>query len=290
MLDEAFALGVMHFDVARLYGFGQAESILGDFLQDKRDRVTVTTKFGMEAPQIIAKHRRLVTAARKLSHRFGAIRRLARRIVNSASPRKRFDATAAASSLEQSLRELRTDYVDVFELHEGSPNDAMQPELLSFLERRLSNGQIRSYGIGSSYSKFDQHTALLPNSCAVLQFDSNVLDRHVEQIAAITSRAFVTFNAFRPARALISGANSNPGFARRCADQIGIDISDHALVCGLLLREAACSNCDGITLFATTKLEHLRSNLKHFENFNLAPLQIAEFASCARALLLRAGA
>src|ERR1044071_4193761 len=37
LLACAFEHGVRHFDVARKYGNGEAEKILGDFLRDKRD-------------------------------------------------------------------------------------------------------------------------------------------------------------------------------------------------------------------------------------------------------------
>ena len=50
MLERAFALGITHFDVARAYGFGRAEGILGKFLRGRRDQVTVATKLGLHPP------------------------------------------------------------------------------------------------------------------------------------------------------------------------------------------------------------------------------------------------
>src|SRR3954449_5791318 len=47
LLESAFDEGITHFDIARLYGLGHAEAILGEFIQNKRDRVTVTTKLGI---------------------------------------------------------------------------------------------------------------------------------------------------------------------------------------------------------------------------------------------------
>jgi aryl-alcohol dehydrogenase-like predicted oxidoreductase len=51
MLERAFALGITHFDVARAYGFGRAEGILGKFLRGRRDQVTVATKLGLQPPR-----------------------------------------------------------------------------------------------------------------------------------------------------------------------------------------------------------------------------------------------
>jgi D-threo-aldose 1-dehydrogenase len=43
--------GITHFDVAPLYGYGEAEALLGEALADKRDRVVVASKFGLNPPR-----------------------------------------------------------------------------------------------------------------------------------------------------------------------------------------------------------------------------------------------
>jgi len=52
LLEAAFDAGIRHFDVARSYSSGDAESVVGDFLQSRRDQVTVTTKFGLQPPKL----------------------------------------------------------------------------------------------------------------------------------------------------------------------------------------------------------------------------------------------
>src|ERR1043166_773860 len=51
LLDTAFDGGVRHFDVARYYGYGEAEGALGDFAAAHRAQITITTKFGIEPPR-----------------------------------------------------------------------------------------------------------------------------------------------------------------------------------------------------------------------------------------------
>jgi len=48
LLSAAWDAGVRHFDVAPLYGHGEAERILGSFLAGRRDEATIVTKFGIE--------------------------------------------------------------------------------------------------------------------------------------------------------------------------------------------------------------------------------------------------
>src|SRR4051812_19410497 len=55
VLEAAFdSAGIRHFDVARYYGHGQAEGVLGKFLAgaNRREECTITTKFGLEPPSL----------------------------------------------------------------------------------------------------------------------------------------------------------------------------------------------------------------------------------------------
>src|ERR1700742_4518007 len=51
LLESAYEAGIRHFDVAPMYGYGEAESCLGEFLQHHRDQVTITTKYGIAPPK-----------------------------------------------------------------------------------------------------------------------------------------------------------------------------------------------------------------------------------------------
>jgi aryl-alcohol dehydrogenase-like predicted oxidoreductase len=46
LLNFTYDNGITHFDTASLYGKGYSEIIYGKFIQEKRDNVTITTKFG----------------------------------------------------------------------------------------------------------------------------------------------------------------------------------------------------------------------------------------------------
>ncbi|WP_433964054.1 aldo/keto reductase [Tunturiibacter gelidiferens] len=47
ILESAYDAGIRHFDVAPMYGYGEAEGCLGEFLQRHRHQITVTTKYGI---------------------------------------------------------------------------------------------------------------------------------------------------------------------------------------------------------------------------------------------------
>jgi aryl-alcohol dehydrogenase-like predicted oxidoreductase len=76
VLAAAFASGVTHFDTAPLYGFGESERALGLFLRGRRDKVTLTTKFGLQAAPLAA--RLAVFQRHSPSHRASVLRKFAR--------------------------------------------------------------------------------------------------------------------------------------------------------------------------------------------------------------------
>ena len=69
LLETALDHGIHHFDTAPLYGQGEAEALLGHFVRSRRDRLTLTTKFGLLPPQRPALLRPLLPVARVLNRR-----------------------------------------------------------------------------------------------------------------------------------------------------------------------------------------------------------------------------
>jgi predicted oxidoreductase len=144
----AFDHGITHFDVARSYGFGRAESVLGAFASDKRAKVTITTKFGIVPPALTWKHRLAMPVMRQLSRLAPSLQKHARAKSASLLAQQRFDLAYAQQCLARSLTELRTDYLDIYLLHEPPPlaEDELSA-LYAFLDDQVSTGVIRAWGL-----------------------------------------------------------------------------------------------------------------------------------------------
>ena len=63
LLETAYDAGIRHFDVAPMYGYGEAESCLGEFLQRHPGQITITTKYGIPPP----KKSSLITLGRRIA-------------------------------------------------------------------------------------------------------------------------------------------------------------------------------------------------------------------------------
>src|SRR5271155_3627061 len=141
----AYDAGIRHFDVARRYGYGEAESCLGDFLQHRRGEITVTTKYGTLPP----KKSSLITLGRRVAgplvQRLPNLKQRLAQKANAATrnpERPTFTAAQARASLEDSLAALRTDHIDLWLLHEASASDLQDDNLLRLLENLVHHGTI----------------------------------------------------------------------------------------------------------------------------------------------------
>ncbi len=117
-IHVAMDLGINFFDTAANYGAGHSESILGEAISGRRDKVFLATKFG-----------HVVDEVKKIVHRDD----------DQIQSNMRKDC-------ENSLRRLGTDYIDIYQLHEASYEPEKAPLVMAILEELVEEGKIRYYG------------------------------------------------------------------------------------------------------------------------------------------------
>jgi aryl-alcohol dehydrogenase-like predicted oxidoreductase len=122
VLNEAIELGVTFIDTADVYGRGSetgtggSEEQLGRLLAGRRQRVVLATKVGFAMSELPAER--------------GASRRW------------------ILSEVESSLRRLRTDYIDLYQLH-GPDADTPIEETLRAFDDLVASGKVRYVGISN---------------------------------------------------------------------------------------------------------------------------------------------
>src|SRR5437879_11386621 len=111
VIDAAIESGITFFDTADRFGKGQSEDFLGRALGVRRDQIILATKFGMEMEK-------------------GQ---------QGASPHYIQEA------IEASLRRLRTDRIDHYQLHQPDPKTPIA-DTLNALEQLVRAGNVREIG------------------------------------------------------------------------------------------------------------------------------------------------
>jgi D-threo-aldose 1-dehydrogenase len=241
LLETAFACGIRHFDTARMYGHGESEGVLGALAPHRRDDLVLVTKAGIEPAS------RLVRGL----NRFAAAFHLAQ----PAPPAGRFEPARIQRSLETSLRELKTDYIDVLLLHEIRAHE-VHDELKHLLQRLRSEGKVSVFGIATSVEDSETLIAAHPELCDIVQVPVQWVDRP----RTLPANARLILHSVLGARlaAFLDHLKANEHVARRFREETGLTPDDRNNVGQLMLQAAMFRNPDGVTLFSTSRLERIR--------------------------------
>lgn len=149
IIDFAIDKGINHIDTADLYDFGLNEEIIGEIIHDKRENIILTTKVGNHFNK-------------ETKDWFW-------------DPSKDY----ILREVKESLRRLKTDYIDFYMLHGGTLEDPISETIEAF-EQLKQEGTIRAYGISSIrpnvIREFLKHSSI---DAVMMQY--NLLDRRPEE-------------------------------------------------------------------------------------------------------------
>ena len=118
-IRRARELGVTFFDTADSYGFGRSESLLGIVLSRYRKEVVIATKVGVVR-------------------------------TGSGALKKNFSRQHIFHAVDGSLKRLRTDYIDLYQMHNPTIDDLRHEEIQDAMERLQDAGKIRFWGVSVS--------------------------------------------------------------------------------------------------------------------------------------------
>lgn len=174
LLQETYDRGVTFIDTANIYGLGLSETILGRFLEGRRDDITLATKCGIEPKGEAGK-----------------------RSVNGRPEH-------IQEQIDLSLQRLGTDYVDLYYLHRPDPDVPIE-ESVGALGELISAGKVRSIGL-SEVTAQEIRRAHQTHPITAIQSEWSIFARDVEEYVIPTCAELgIGFVAFSPvARGLLT--------------------------------------------------------------------------------------
>jgi aryl-alcohol dehydrogenase-like predicted oxidoreductase len=167
--------GMNVIDTAPVYGFGRSEEIVGKAIAEGRlrDRVVIATKVGLEWKD------------------GNVFRNASRDRINR--------------EVEDSLRRLRTDYIDVYQVHWPDPLVPIE-ETATAMQMLFKQGKIRAIGVSNfSVEQMQQFRSIAP--LHVLQSPYNLFEREIETdlLPYCRKNNIATFGYGALCRGLLSG-------------------------------------------------------------------------------------
>lgn len=174
-LETAIDMGITLFDTSNMYGTGHSESLLGQAIKGRRDRLVLSTKFGW--------------------------------VFDPATRTKLgWDVSPVyiRKSLEDSLKRLGTDYIDIYFLHTPFPDPALGEKVTETLEELVQEGKIRTYGWSTDDP--EKAAAFAPKEhCHVVQHGQNIFEWNRGMMELCEKYDLASFNRSPLAMGLLTG-------------------------------------------------------------------------------------
>ncbi|MGZ6780093.1 MAG: aldo/keto reductase [Mycobacterium sp.] len=147
-LHACLDLGVTFIDTANVYGGGDNERLISTLLADRRDEVTLATKFGIASNP----------AGKLVAHG---------------------DAAYVRQSIDDSLSRLNTDVVDLYYMHRRDPSVPIE-ETVGAMAELASAGKVRHLGL-SEVTADELRSAVAVHPIAAVQSEWSIWSRDVER-------------------------------------------------------------------------------------------------------------
>src|SRR6188472_1639851 len=151
-LNHCLDVGVTFIDTANVYGGGNNERLISKLLADRRDEVTLATKFG------IASNPADRAAGNLVAHG---------------------DAAYVHKSVDESLQRLKTDVVDLYYMHRRDPSVPIEETVVA-MAQLVAAGKVRHLGL-SEITADELRSAVAVHPIAAVQSEWSIWSRDVER-------------------------------------------------------------------------------------------------------------
>jgi len=181
-LNRTLDLGVTFIDTANIYGNGHNEKLIAKLLADRRDEVTLATKFGIQG-----------NPADRAAGQIGV----------------RGDAAYVRQSIDESLQRLRTDVVDLYYMHRRDLSVPIE-ETVGAMAELVAAGKVRHLGL-SEVTADELRAAVAVHPIAAVQSEWSIWSRDVERnVVPAAAELGVGFVPYSPlGRGFLTGTISS---------------------------------------------------------------------------------
>ena len=275
LVETALDFGITYFDTARMYGSGRAEGIIGEVAARNRDRLILVSKAG-----ILPQSRSLIVRAAgqgvQFLHRGVPRSKDYVSVPRTYLPRFGFFKLAdIRKSVETSLKELRTDYIDILLLHECNVSNFDDQELRHYLNELKVQGKIRAFGIATGMEETDAILARYAGVPDVVQIPSAIWNMYIKKLQTTHRGLTVTHSSLSGRlNVLLDRLASDEAMAAEWRAMTEIDPRNTQSFAQLLLAHAVTSNPNGIVIFFSSDPTNIVANVNSLKSRSIDQAQI----------------
>ncbi len=286
VLRKALDAGINFYDTADMYSQGESESLIGTAFRDRREQVIIATKGGYCLPARRNMIKRIKPLVRPIVRALG-LKRARLPAGFSGALSQDFSPSYLINALETSLKRLRMDYVDLYQLH--SPRAAfLQSDAfgtaLQTLEKLKRQGKLRFYGVATESAEDAPFCVSAPGISSLQVgfglLDPEALDQGTLATASARGLGIIARGCFAGGL-LKDGLDTaqleaaTPKWQRILSLRALSKRMDRSLL-DMALQFCRGTPAVGVTLLGMRTESHLSANLHHYA---ARPLNAEEYAA-----------
>lgn len=269
LVHQAHELGINIFDLSPSYNYGDTEKMIGKAFKGNRQHVIYSTKVG-RLPSSLAKY------AKKMMPIAGVLRPFISPFKKSLKKASKsqfdFSENQINTSLQKSMLQLQTDYIDLFLLHNPCIDILQKGDVFEVLEKLKKEGHIRYYGV--SIDTAEEAKLAMQYPVSALQIPFNIIQQET---------AFNIFSHINPQknpgimvktpflRGLLSSKKliREEYFTDKMVNQIKLKNAEFDFLTNnrnlnhIALQFVLQHSQVSTALCGTTSIHHLKDNIKH---------------------------
>ena len=181
-IHAALHLGINFLDTSDAYGIGHSEELIGEAMEGRRNQVVIATKFGY-----------LGSEATKTLQGYNVTPDYIER------------------ACEASLRRLKTDYIDLYQLHVWEISISEINGVQEALNRLVEKGKIRTYGWSTDLLGGAKLFAEEDN-CSAIQHRLSIIEDYTHLVDFCEEKHLASINRSPLAMGLLSGKYNRSSF------------------------------------------------------------------------------
>ena len=285
LLRTAVEEGVTHFDVARMYGLGAAEGIVGSSLKSSRDQITLATKFGLPyAPttpsslKIQSLGRWILNLSPSLKSKIKELSSKGMVSTHQPASSNNYSIEEMEKSLDLSLQQLQTDRVDILFIHEPGMNDFIPENMSEALQQKKTAKKIGAFGISAGRAELEHFLKTRPDLCGeAIQYRHLIFKTGPEADplrCAFSGMFGVMSDTLAQLDAYLS---ANKTFTKSWSDKLGIALETRENAGIIILAIALTLNPQGLVLFFTSNPKRLRQIVRRLTDNSFSEENLLAF-------------
>jgi aryl-alcohol dehydrogenase-like predicted oxidoreductase len=152
-IEKAYSLGVTFFDTSDMYGAGHSESLIGRALKGKNPPAVVATKVGF--------------------------------VGERGKQRKDFSRSHILTAVDQSLKRLQRDVIDLYQIHNPILADLENGEVFGIMDELVTAGKVRYWGVSAKsrdISELCRTTMAWPSAASIQMVYNLFSSRDLEEL------------------------------------------------------------------------------------------------------------